>query len=297
MSQFVSTARPDWVSDDMYPFESKFFATASGHRMHFVDEGEGEPLVFVHRNPAWSFEFRYPIRALRPEFRYVAPDHIGCGLSSRSARREDLHPESHAHRFAAFLDHLDLRDITLFMTDWGGPIGLDFARKHPERVKRLVIANTWCWPVGDDLHFKSFSFLMSSWIGQYLIRHRNLFVNKVMPKAVGDRSVLTPEIMAHFRNAQPSPEARAACAVLPGHIVGASDWLRSIWDDRGVFADKPALILWGMKDIAFRRKELDRWRSALSDVEAHAFGDCGHMLAEEAPDRLVPIVRAFMGQT
>ena len=87
--------------------------------MHFVDEGEGEPLVFVHGNPTWSFEFRYPIQVLRSEFRCVAPDHIGFGLSSRSARCEDHHPESHAHRFAAFLDYLDLRDITLFMTDWG----------------------------------------------------------------------------------------------------------------------------------------------------------------------------------
>ena len=297
MNHIVSTVRPDWVSDDMYPFESKFFATASGHRMHFVDEGEGEPLVFVHGNPAWSFEFRYPIRALRPKFRCVAPDHIGFGLSSRSARREDHHPESHAHRFAEFLDHLNLRDITLFMTDWGGPIGLDFARKHPERVKRLVIANTWCWPVGDDFHFKSFSFLMSSWIGQYLIRHRNLFVNKVMPKAVGDRSVLTSEIMAHYRNAQPSPAARAANAALPGYIVGASDWLRSIWDDRAAFADKPALLLWGFKDIAFRKKELVRWKSALSDFELHEFEDCGHFLAEEAPDRVVSALRAFMGRT
>ena len=94
------------------------------------------------------------------------------------------------------------------MTDWGGPIGLDFARRHPERVKRLVIANTWCWLVGDDFHFKSFSFLMSSWIRQYLLRHHNIFVNGVMPRAVGDRSVLTPEIMAHYRCAQPSPAAR-----------------------------------------------------------------------------------------
>ena len=143
------------------------------------------------------------------------------------------------------------------MNDWGGPIGLDFAREQPGRVKRIVLANTWCWPVDDDFHFKAFSFLMSSWIGQLLIRHRNMFVNKVMPKAVGDRRVLTPEIMAHYRDAQPSPAARAASAALPGYIVGASDWLRSIWDDRGIFTDKPALVLWGLKDIAFRRKELE----------------------------------------
>ena len=178
MNRIASTARPDWVSDHLFPFESRFLALPPDHRMHDIDEGKGEPLVFVHGNPAWSFEFRHPVRELRLEFRCVALDHIGFGLSSRSARREDHRPESHARRLATLLDHLDLREITLFMTDWGGPIGLDFARKHPERVKRLVIANTWCWPVRDDFHFKSFSFLMSSWIGQYLLRHRNIFVTE-----------------------------------------------------------------------------------------------------------------------
>ena len=209
MNRVAATARPDWVSDDLFPFESRFLDLPPDHRMHYIDEGEGEPIVFVHGNPAWSFEFRHPVRELRSEFRCVALDHIGFGLSSRSARREDHRPRSHAQRLAALLDHLDLRDITLFMNDWGGPIGLDFARRHPERVKRLVIANTWCWPVGDDFHFRSFSFLMSSWIGQHLLRHHNLFVNGVMPRAVGDRSVLTPEIMAHYRGVRATGCARS----------------------------------------------------------------------------------------
>ena len=296
MNRTAPTRRPDWLSDDLYPFESRFFAAGSGSRMHFVDEGDGEQIVFVHGNPSWSFEFRHLIRELRTEFRCVAPDHLGFGLSSRSSRREDHRPETHARRFADLMDHLDLRDITLFMNDWGGPIGLDFARRHPERVRRLVIANSWCWPVGDELHFRAFSFLMSSRIGQFLILRRNMFVNKVMPKAVADRNVLTPEIMAHYRGAQPSPAARAACAALPGHILGAGGWLRLIWDGRAAFADKPALLLWGLKDIAFRRKELEQWKAALSDFELREFADCGHFLAEEAPDRVVLALRDFMGR-
>ena len=294
MDQLESNTRPDWVSDAMYPFESRFFATASGHRMHYIDEGDGEPLVFVHGNPAWSFEFRHLVKGLRSEFRCVAPDHVGFGLSSRSNRREDHHPRSHAKRFAAFLDHLDLRDMTLFLTDWGGPIGLDFARRQPARVKRIVIANTWCWPVADDFHFRLFSYLMSSWFAQYLIKHHNVFVRRLMPQSVGDRRVLTPEIMAHYRNAQPSPKARAASAALPGHIVRATDWLGSIWRERAAFADKPALVLWGFEDVAFRRKELDRWKSELSHFELHELEDCGHFLAEEAPDRILPALRAFL---
>lgn len=223
MNRIASTSRPDWVSNEMYPFESKFFTTQSGQEMHYVDEGSGDPIVFVHGNPAWSFEFRHLISGLRYGFRCVAPDHIGFGLSSRSGRSGDHHPKSHAKRFAALIEHLDLRDLTLFVNDWGGPIGLDFARRRPDRVKSLVICNTWCWPVGEDFHFKSFSFLMSSRIGQYLIRHHNIFVNRVMPMAVGDRTVLTPEVMAHYRNALPSPAARAANAALPGYIVDAGE--------------------------------------------------------------------------
>ena len=294
MEHVVSTHRPDWVSDGMFPFESRFFATPLGHRMHFVDEGAGEPVVFLHGNPAWSFEFRHLIKGLRSEIRCVAPDHIGFGLSSRSDQPQDHHPDAHALAFAALVDHLELRDITLFMTDWGGPIGLDFARKHPGRVKRIVIVNTWCWPVADDFHFKSFSFLMSSRLGQFLITRRNVFVNKVMPKAVGNKSVLTPEIMAHYRNAQPAPDARLASAALPGHIVGATGFLRSIWSNRAAFVQKPALILWGLKDIAFREQELERWKSELTNFEVHEFEDCGHFLAEEAPRRLVAALRAFL---
>ena len=290
-------ARPDWVSDELFPFESRFFTTQGGHRMHYVDEGSGSPIIFVHGNPAWSFEFRHLIDDLRSSFRCIALDHVGFGLSSRSERREDHHPAAHAERFAELMQHLDIRDATLFLTDWGGPIGLDFARNQPERVKRIIIANTWCWSVSDDRHFKQFSFMMRSWIGQLLIKQFNIFVNKVMPMAVGNKEVLTPAIMDHYRNALPSPQARSACAALPGHIIGAIDWLQSIWNDRQTFTDKPALLLWGFQDIAFREKELDRWKIELSDFTLHEFDDCGHFLAEEAPERIAPAIREFMSNS
>ena len=293
-SQTVHSARPDWVSDEMFPFESRFFETADGHRMHYVDEGEGAPIVFIHGNPAWSFEFRHLIRELRGEYRCIAPDHVGFGLSSRSSDGEDYHPAAHARRFAELLEYLDVRDATLFMTDWGGPIGLDFARRRPERVKRIVIANTWCWSVAYDGHFVRFSWFMGSWVGQFMIKRLNCFVNKVVPKAIGNKTAITPEMMRHYRSALPNSAARNACAALPGHIIGASDWLEEIWTDREKFAGKPSLVFWGLKDIAFRRRELERWQTNLIDCQVHEFEDCGHFLAEEAPERVLPELRAFM---
>ena len=295
MSQLTTDVRrPDWVSEEMFPFESNFVTTPNGHTMHYVDEGNGAPIVFIHGNPAWSFEFRHLIGGLRSKYRCIAPDHIGFGLSSRSDRREDHHPKSHAENLSALLTSLDVQDATLFMTDWGGPIGLDFARKHPGRVRRIVIANTWSWPVSRDWHFIQFSFMMRSWLGQFLVKRFNMFVNKVMPIAIGNKSVITPKMMEHYRNAQPSPQTRSACAALPGHIVGASEWLNSIWEERHMFTDKPALIFWGHKDIAFRKKEMERWKSELSDFRLHEFEDCGHFLAEEAPDRILSALQEFM---
>ena len=295
MADHILGERPGWVSDEMFPFESRFFTTPGGHRMHYVDEGSGPPIVFVHGNPSWSFEFRHLIGGLRSEFRCIAPDHVGFGLSSRSSRREDYHPEAHAGRLAALLEHLDVRDGALFMTDWGGPIGLDIARKHPDRVGLLVVSNTWCWPVSRELHFIQFSFMMRSWVGQFLIKRFNIFVNKVMPMAIGNKAVLSPDVMAHYRNAQPAG-LRSACAALPGHIIGATDWLQSIWDERGMFVGKPALIFWGFRDIAFREKELEVWKSELETFRLHELRDCGHFLAEEAPERILPALREFMAE-
>ena len=135
---------------------------------------------------------------------------------------------------------------------------------------------------------------MGGVLGRFLITRRNLFVNRVMPAAVGNRSCLTEEVKDHYWRALPSPEARAACAALPRYIVGAADWLRAIWDDREKFAAKPALLLWGHRDIAFRRKELEAWREALHAYELHEFPDRGHFLAEEAPEEIAPLIGRFV---
>ena len=292
----MNRERPDWVSDELYPFESRYFETPDGQRMHYVDEGEGPAIVFVHGNPSWSFEFRHLIADLRSDYRCIAPDHVGFGLSSRSDSKDDYHPHAHARRLAALLDELHVSEITLFMTDWGGPIGLDFARRRPGRVSRLGLANTWCWPVNRDLHFLSFSLLAGSPLGQYLIKRRNVFVDAGIRRAMGVKSAITPEMLEHYRRAQPSSSERAASAALPWQIVGASQWLGDIWGDRVRFVDKPTLIFWGLRDIAFRRKELDRWRSALDYTEVCDYDDVGHFVAEEAPDRVIVALRDFMSR-
>src|SRR6185295_11944703 len=139
---------PDWLDREEYPFVSYYRRTPGG-RMHYVDEGEGEPIVMVHGVPAWSFSYRKLIRQLAPRFRCVAMDHLGFGLSDKPQNWE-YRPEALAASVAALVDGLGLERVTLVVHDWGGPLGLSYAIERPENVARLVLLNTWMWSSAGD---------------------------------------------------------------------------------------------------------------------------------------------------
>ena len=134
---------PAWLDTTAYPFAHHYAALPAG-RMHYVDEGRGEPILFVHGTPTWSFEFRHLIRALCPTHRCLAPDHLGFGLSERPDGF-GYRPDDHAANLEAFVEQLQLDRFTLVVHDFGGPIGLPLALRRPERVRRLVVLNSWMW--------------------------------------------------------------------------------------------------------------------------------------------------------
>lgn len=268
----------------MYPFESHWFRTSAGS-MHYLDEGAGRPIVFVHGNPTWSFQFRNVIRHLAPTRRCIAPDHVGFGLSDKPTDFSYL-PVDQARNFAAFLDSLDLHDVTLVVGDWGGPIGLSWALDNPDRVRSLVITNTWLWSVKDDWYYRAFSGFMGGPIGRQLIRRRNFFASSVMKRAYGDKARLTPAIHDQYLSALATPDERKGSWVFPGQIIGSSDWLASLWERKGALESTRMLVAWGMKDIAFREKELNVWSAAFPFAKVVRYADTGHFVAEEQPDSL-----------
>jgi haloalkane dehalogenase len=134
-----------WLDKKEFPFRSNFINLDMG-RMHYVDEGDGEPIVMCHGNPTWSFLYRHLVKGLSPHYRCVAIDYIGFGLSDKPLTWSYL-PHEQARNVETLIDRLGLKDITLVVQDWGGPIGLSYALRHPDNVKRLVIMNTWLWSV------------------------------------------------------------------------------------------------------------------------------------------------------
>ncbi len=134
---------PSWIDREHYPFAPHYVDLPDG-RMHYVDEGHGPVIVMVHGTPTWSFMYRHLIAGLAPHFRCIVPDHIGFGLSERPLPYT-LTTADHARNLHLLIEQLGLRDVTLMVHDFGGPIGLGYAIDHPENVRAQIITNTWLW--------------------------------------------------------------------------------------------------------------------------------------------------------
>ncbi len=294
-SESVSSSRvppAGWINSDLYPYHTKAFQVPAG-TMRYLDEGSGEPIVLVHGNPSWSFVYRKQVAALRDDYRCIAPDHIGFGQSDKPHDWSYL-PQEHAANLEALLESLELDGITLVVQDWGGPIGLSYAIAHPERIKRLVVLNTWLWSVREDWYYRAFSGIMGGAVGRYFCERVNLFARAVVPRAYGDPQRLTREIHRHYLDSQPTPDTRKGTWVFPQQIIGASAWLASLWAQREKLANKPTLIAWGMKDIAFREKELRRWQEAFPHANVTRLEGVGHYVQDEAGETLVDLMQTFL---
>ncbi len=285
-------AELSWINRDEYPFESHYFELDPG-RMHYVDEGQGSPVVMVHGTPTWSFLYRDLIKELSRSHRVVAVDHIGFGLSDKP-EAYSYRPEELAQNLTALIEQLNLRDITLVVHDFGGPIGLSYAIDHPGNVKALVLFNTWMWSLQGNSSVKMASRLLGNPIGRFLYKRMNFSPRMLMKAAMGDKSKLTKEIHQHYINVFPEPQDRQAPWTFARELLGSSNWYDRLWQQRERIKDKPTLILWGMKDPTFSASDLERWAALFTDAEIVKFPEAGHFVPEEEEGNLAPIVERFL---
>jgi haloalkane dehalogenase len=278
----AATAERDGIDRRSYPFADHWFQ-APGGRMHFVDEGHGPPVVFSHGTPTWSFEWRHLIRSLRRDHRCIAPDHLGFGLSDRP---DDFPytPEAHARNFAAFVDGLGLDAMTLVVHDFGGPIALPVCLAAPEEVSRIVILNTWMWSFSGDRDMERKARVAGSRLGRFLYRRLNFSLRVLMPSAYGDRRKLHPRVHRHYLDRFPDPDSRGRVLwPLARSLLDSGPWFDSLWQQRERLSGRPALVLWGLADSAFRPRQLDRWRQTLPDARFVVYERAGHWPHEELP--------------
>lgn len=276
---------------DFYDFEPHYFEVEGG-RIHYVDEGAGPPVLLVHGTPTWSYLYRNLIRVLASTNRVIAADNLGFGRSDKPAGA-DYRPAAQAANLKALVDSLDLRDLVVAVHDFGGPIGLSYAIERPENVCGLVLFNTWMWSLVDTPAEKM-SRLLGGAVGRFLYTRMNFSPRVLLKAAFADKSKLTRDIHRHYLAPFPTPDSRIATWVFARELIGSSDWYEELWRRRDRIADKPALLLWGMKDPAFKPDALARWKSTLVRARAVEFSDAGHFPQEEAHERVATEVQRFL---
>lgn len=285
--------RPDtsWVDRKSYPFQSRYQSLSAGD-MHYVDEGQGDCVLLVHGTPTWSFEYRHVIARLSRRHRCIAPDHLGFGLSERPAGFAYT-PEAHAAALREFVDRLGLDRFSLVVHDFGGPIGLPLALRAASPVQKLVILNSFAWPLDDDKMARG-ARLAGGPVGRFLYKYVNASQTLIMPSAYGDRKKLTPAIHRQYLEVFRDRDARVlvlhalAKALLQSraHYQSLRDALPSL--------RIPTLLLWGLKDSAFEPHQLARWQSLLPHAATVTLDQAGHWPHEEAPARVAEEIERFL---
>jgi haloalkane dehalogenase len=244
----------------------------------------------LHGNPSWSFLYRKIVAALKSDFRCVAMDYPGYGMSD-APPGYGFTPQEHSRVLERFVERLGLRDLTIMVQDWGGPIGLGLAGRRPELVRRLIIGNTFAWPLGGDWRIRIFSGIFGGPIGGSLTWAFNFVPKFFFARGLAHKPA--PEVLEMYLAPWRRRARRPAAVIAPRQLVRASAYLKEVETILPSLADRPTLIVWGMKDFAFRDAERTRFERIFARHTTVLLGDASHFLQEDAGDRIAESFRAF----
>ncbi|MGH2686946.1 MAG: alpha/beta fold hydrolase [Actinomycetota bacterium] len=283
-----------------FPFEPRFARVADDVRLHYVEEGAGDPVLMLHGNPTWSYLYRRflpPVAAAG--FRAIALDHMGFGRSDRPPDHRRYTMRAHVENLLAFIRELELERITLVMHDWGGPIGLGAATSEPDRIARLVVMNTGVGVLPSEMPMPFHEPFRSRGLGEMLALGANLFV-EAMFGGMRQESA-TPLVAEAYRAPFPDYYSRvpilAFARDLPvgtehptaGYMMEVAGRVPSLV--------RPTLVVWGMQDRFLSPAHLEGWRSIYPHAEVLELPTARHYLQEDDPDAITDRLVAFLGST
>ncbi|HWL09848.1 MAG TPA: alpha/beta fold hydrolase [Planctomicrobium sp.] len=278
-----------------YPFTPKSI-DLDGFRYSYVDEGTGPAVLFVHGNPTWSFAWRNLIKGLLPDYRCLAVDHLGMGLSAKPQNYE-YRIGQHIENLTRFIEHLDLRDITLVGHDWGGCIGMGAAVKSPERFKRFVMMNTAAFR--SQQIPKRIAVCRIPVLGPLAVRGLNAFSCAAITMAVSHHERMTDTIKQGYLFPYDSWDHRIAVQRFVEEIPlnpqhPSYQTLVDVEQGLAQFRSFPWLFFWGEQDWCFTTDFLDEWQARFPDSNTVRFPGAGHYVFEDAHERIVPRLREFL---
>jgi haloalkane dehalogenase len=275
-----------------YPFQPHYIEV-EGMRVHYVDEGRGAPVLMLHGEPTWSYLYRKMIPPIARRYRAVAPDYVGFGRSDKWTEVEKYTFDAHYRVVEAFIEALDLREITIVVQDWGGPLGLHFATRHPERMARLVILNTGLFtgavvmPEG-----------LRNW-REYAARTPDLPVGRIVQQALYNRDQATEDVVRAYDAPFPDTESKAGAWAFPAIIPTSAEepGAREMMETLEALArwDKPALVMFSDQDPIFSVAAGLRFQGLIPSAQFKVIEGAGHFLQEEKGETIAAEILSFMG--
>lgn len=283
---------------DEYPFASRFLELNGGVKLHYIDEGAGSPVLFVHGNPTWSFAWRRFVKDLSRDYRTIAVDHVGCGFSDKP-QDYDYRVGTHVSNLCELIERLDLQNITVVAHDWGGAIAMGAAGRLPSRFARFVLMNTAAF------HSTSIPFRIAVCripvLGTIALRGLNAFSRAALFMAVEKPERMTPAVKAGYLAPYDNWANRVAVnrfvkdiPLRPGHP--SYDTLSEIEAGLVQFVQHPMLLMWGVRDWCFTTEFMDEFQRRFPLAETLRINDVGHYIFEDAHEIVLPRLREFLAK-
>lgn len=285
-----------------YPAESSCYFSINSKQMHYLEGGKdnAETVVMVHGNPSWSFYYRHLFSVLIDTYHCIVPDHIGMGLSDKPDKGEyEFTLKQRVDDLDALLTSLGVdNNLTLIVHDWGGMIGMAYATRYPDKIKRLVISNTAGFhiPQGKQVPWQLKLSRMPV-IGSLLIQGLNAFCRGGVIQCV-TRRPMSKEIKNAYLAPYDSWMHRFSVLRFVEDIPldkshPTYDMVDQVDRNLQQFSKVPMLVCWGLNDFVFDVHYLNEWKKRMPDAEFHEY-DAGHYLLEDAGDEVVPVIQAFL---
>ena len=275
-----------------FPYESRY-VTVLDSQMHYIDEGSGDVVLFIHGNPTSSYLWRNIIPHVSDDARVIAVDLIGMGKSDKPDI--DYSYDDHYRYLTGFINELDLKNITLVIHDWGSGLGFNYAANNPENIKGIAFMEALLMPMpGYDAMPSSeiaetFQNFRTPGIGEELIMNQNVFIEQMLPGMITRE--LTEEEMDNYRQPYPTPESRKPIWKWPNEVpIGGepkhthnivtsyNQWLQT--------TDTPMLMLYATPGALGNEMAVQWAESNISNLKTVHIGEGFHFIQEDNPDAI-----------
>lgn len=278
-----------------YAFEPHYLdleGDLEGLRMHYVDEGEGDPILLLHGEPTWAYLYRKMIPSLAEGARVIAPDLVGFGRSDKPVNRDWYSYRRHVDSVEQLVTQLGLGSITVVVQDWGGPIGLRVATTNRDRFTHLVILNTGLFRPGPNWPSEGFM----KW-RNFAERNPDLPVGFVMQGAT--TSSLPDDVIAAYEAPFPTPESKAGAAAFPLLVPlreddpGAAE-MAQVGDALAVW-DRPVLVAFSDQDPVFPQRAGEKLAAKIPGAIFVPIEGASHFLQEDKGEEIAQTIREWLG--